>query len=169
LQSFSSWSSSGSNFFRGCARPFLRSKLDRVAREGEDLWRYLTRRHKRRRPRRARPSRDTIKDRAFIRDRPKDIEARADIGHWEGDLIICKWTRPVLVLHERKSRVTLAARLTGKTAAEIISVMLAVFGRINPVLRKSITFDNDTASAGLARRRRSRPTRRRARGVGSRA
>jgi len=61
------------------------SKLDRVAREGEDLWRYLTRRHKRRRPRRARPSRDTIKDRAFIRDRPKDIEARADIGHWEGD------------------------------------------------------------------------------------
>ena len=22
-------------------------------------------------------------------------------GHWEGDLIICKRTRPVLVLHER--------------------------------------------------------------------
>jgi transposase, IS30 family len=42
--------------------------------------------------------------------------------------------RPVLVLHERKSRVTLAARLTGKTAAETISVMLAVFGRINPSL-----------------------------------
>ena len=53
----------------------------------------------------------------------------------------------MLVLHERKSRVTLAARLTGKTAAETISVMLAVFGRINPALRKSITFDNDTAFA----------------------
>ena len=50
-------------------------------------------------------------------------------GHWEGDLIICKRTRPVLVLHERKSRVTLAARLAGKTAAETISVMLAVFAR----------------------------------------
>ncbi len=47
----------------------------------------------------------------------------------------------MLVLHERKSRVTLAARLAGKTAAETISVMLAVFGRINPVLRKSVTFD----------------------------
>ena len=114
-------------------------------------------------------SRNTIKDRAFIHDRPKDIVACADIGHWEGDLIICKRTRPMLVLHERKSRVTLAARLIGKTAAETISLMLAVFGRINPVLRKSITFDNDTASAGLARRRRSRPTRRRARGAGSRA
>ena len=36
---------------------------------------------------------------------------------------------------ERKSRVTLAARLAGKTAAETISVMLAVFARIEPALR----------------------------------
>ena len=49
----------------------------------------------------------------------------------QSDLIICKRTRPVLVLHERKSRVTLAARLAGKTAAETISVMLAVFARVN--------------------------------------
>ena len=53
----------------------------------------------------------------------------------------------MLVLHERKSRVTLAARLAGKTAAETISVMLAVFARVDPALRKSITFDNDTAFA----------------------
>jgi len=32
--------------------------------------------------------------------------------------------------------VTLAARLTGKTAAETISAMLAVFGRIDPHLRR---------------------------------
>ena len=121
--------------------------VDRAARKGEDLWRSLTRRHKRRRPRRARPSRDMIKDRASIHDRPRDVEGRADIGHWEGDLIICKRTRPVLVLHERKSRVTLATRLAGKTAAETISVMLAVFGWIHPALRKSVTFDNDTAFA----------------------
>src|SRR5208282_6347085 len=36
---------------------------------------------------------------------------------------------------------------TGKTAAETISAMLAVFGRIDPHLRRSITFDNDTAFA----------------------
>ena len=53
----------------------------------------------------------------------------------------------MLVLYERKSRVTLAARLVGKTAAENISVMLAVLARIEPTLRKSITFDNDTAFA----------------------
>ena len=92
--------------------------------------------------------------------RPKTIEGRGEAGHWEGDLIICKCARPVLVLHERKSRVTLAARLTGKTAAETISAMLAVFGRIDPQLRRSITFDNDTAFAqhGLLRTMRDMTT-----------
>ena len=55
----------------------------------------------------SRPSRDTIKDRVSIHERPKEIDARTEGGHWEGDLII---TRPVLVLHE-----TLATRLAGKT------------------------------------------------------
>ena len=67
----------------------------------------------------------------------------------------------MLVLHERKSRVTLTARLTGKTAAETISAMLAVFGRIDPHLRRSIpTFDNDTAFAqhGLLRTMRDMTT-----------
>ena len=119
----------------------------RSAQQAEQLWRYLTRRHKRRRPRQSRPSQDTIKDRVSIHERPKKVDARTEGGHWERDLIICKRTRPVLVLHERKSRVTLAAQLAGKTAAETISVMLAVFARIEPTLRKSITFDNDTAVA----------------------
>jgi hypothetical protein len=70
--------------------------------------------------------------RARPHQRPKNIDARTEAGHWEGDLIIYKRTRPVLVLHERKSRVTLAARLAGKTAAETISVMLAIFARIKP-------------------------------------
>ena len=90
---------------------------------------------------------DWIWKRRSIHERPKTVDARTEGGHWEGDLIICKRTRPVLVLHERKSRVTLAARLAGKTAAETISVMLAVFARVEPALRKSITFDNDTAFA----------------------
>jgi IS30 family transposase len=56
--------------------------------------------------------------------------------------------------------VTLAARLAGKTAAETISIMLAVFGRIDQALRKSITFDNDTTFAqhGLLRSMRDMTT-----------
>jgi len=59
----------------------------RTGQKAEALWRYLTCRHKRRRPRRARASRDTIKDRRSIHDRPKIIESRGEAGHWEGDLI----------------------------------------------------------------------------------
>ena len=125
----------------------------RFAQKAETLWKYLPYRHKRRRPRHARAAHELIKNRASIHDRPEAVQTRQEAGHWEGDLIICKRTRPVLVLHERKSRVTLAARLVGKTAAETISAMLAVFGRVDPRLRKSITFDNDTTFArhGLLR------------------
>jgi IS30 family transposase len=63
----------------------------RTAPKTQALWRYLTRRHKRRRPRRARASRDAIKDR---HDRPKTFESRSEVGHWEGDLIISKCTGP---------------------------------------------------------------------------
>ena len=52
----------------------------RTAQKAEALWRYLTRSHKRRRPHRARPSRDTIKDRASIHERPKTVEGEAVIG-----------------------------------------------------------------------------------------
>ena len=41
----------------------------------------------------------------------------------------------------------LAARLAGKSAAETVAVMMAVFRRLDPRLRASITFDNDTAFA----------------------
>ena len=50
----------------------------RAAQQAEQLWRYLTRHHKRRRPRRSRPSQDTIKDRVSIHERPKHVEARTD-------------------------------------------------------------------------------------------
>ena len=61
--------------------------------------------------------------------------------------LICRRTRPVLVLKERKTRFVLAARLAGKSAAETVAVMMAVFRRLDPRLRASITFDNDTAFA----------------------
>jgi transposase, IS30 family len=43
----------------GCGT--IHAFIYRTGQKAEALWRYLTRRHKRRRPRRARPSRDAIK------------------------------------------------------------------------------------------------------------
>ena len=138
---------------RGVCMETIYAFVYRGRQRAEELWRYLTRRRRTRRPLRARRSRDTIKNRASIHDRPDAVANREEAGHWEADLIICKRTRPVLVLHERKSRVTLAARLTGKTAAETVSVMMSVFRRLDPAVRKSVTFDNDTTFAqhGLLR------------------
>lgn len=63
------------------------------------------------------------------------------------DLVIRKRTRPVLVLHERKTRLTLMARPMGKTAAETVSQLMAILKRLAPEMRRSVTFDNDTTFA----------------------
>ena len=144
-----------SGWLRSGAEPGLRAVcmetvyafIYRAAQKAEELWRYLARRRRKRRSLRSRPSRDTIKDRVSIHERPDCVADRSEIGHWEGDLIICQRTRPVLVLHERRSRVTIAAKLTGKSAAETVSTIMAIFRRLDPGLRRSITFDNDTCFA----------------------
>jgi IS30 family transposase len=121
--------------------------IHRAGQKAEKLWKLLPRGRTRRGRRRARPPRSTIAERRSIHDRPEEVEKRQEAGHWEGDLLICKRTRPVLVLKERETRFVLAARLAGKSAAETVAIMMAVFRRLDPRLRSSITFDNDTAFA----------------------
>jgi IS30 family transposase len=121
--------------------------LHRAGQKGEKLWKLLPRGRAKRARRRARQPRSTIAERRSIHDRPAEVQERKEAGHWEGDLLICKRTRPVLVLKERKTRFVLAARLAGKSAAETVAIMMAVFRRLDPRLRSSITFDNDTAFA----------------------
>jgi hypothetical protein len=53
----------------------------------------------------------------------------------------------LLVLKERTTRRVLAARRAGTSAAEIVTVMMAVFGRLDPRLHASVTLDNGTAFA----------------------
>jgi IS30 family transposase len=121
--------------------------VHRPGQKGEKLWKLLPRGRAKRGRRRARQPRSVIAGRRSIHDRPEAVQERKEAGHWEGDLLICRRTRPVLVLKERKTRFVLAARLAGKSAAETVAVMMAVFRRLDPRLRASITFDNDTAFA----------------------
>ena len=147
-QQIAGWLQSGSEAgLRAVTMETIYAFIYRAGQKAEGLWRYLARRHKKRRALRSRPSRDTIKDRTPIHDRPEEVNDRSMLGHWEGDLILCQRTRPVLVLHERKTRVTFAARLTGKGAAETASVIMSIFRRLDPSLRQSITFDNGTEFA----------------------
>jgi IS30 family transposase len=119
----------------------------RTGQKMERLWRFLTRHHARRRKRHGRASKDKIAEKTHISQRSDAADTRAAVGHWEADLVICKRSRPVLVLHERKTRITLMTRLAGKTAAETIAAMTAAFRRLDPRMRGSVTFDNDTCFA----------------------
>src|SRR3954463_12194919 len=131
----------------GVAVETIYAFVHRPGQKGEKLWKLLPRGRARRGRRRARPPRSAIAGRRSIHDRPAAVQERKDPGHWEGDLLICRRMRPVLVLKERKTRFVLAARLAGKSAAETVAVLMAVFRRLDPRLRASITFDNDTAFA----------------------
>ena len=121
--------------------------------KADKLWKLLPRKRAKRGRRKRRTARNAIADRRSIHDRPEDVDSRETVGHWEGDLMICKRTRPVLVLKERKSRFVIAAKLSGKTAAETATAIMNVFRRLDPELRKSITFDNggEFAMHGLIR------------------
>jgi IS30 family transposase len=119
----------------------------RSGQKAERLWRLLTRRRARRRTRHGRASRDAIAEKTHISQRSADADARETAGHWEADLVICRRSRPLLVLHERKTRITLMSRLAGKTAGETIAAMMATLRRLDPRMRGSITFDNDTCFA----------------------
>ena len=112
------------------------------ARAADRLWLLLPRRRPRRRPLKSRRSKDRIADKTHISERSEAANQREEAGHWESDLIICRKSRPVLVLHERKTRITFLARLSGKSAAETVSVLMAIVKRLAPSMRGSVTFDN---------------------------
>ena len=86
---------------RGVCTETIYGWVYRAGQKAGRLWRFLTRSHARRRKRHGRASRDTIADKTHISQRSGDADTRETVGHWEAVLVICKRSRPVLVLHER--------------------------------------------------------------------
>jgi len=125
----------------------------RAAQRAERLWhsplcsnQWRTRarlaRRKATRGRRARRSKDRINDKTHISQRSEAANERAEPGHWEADLVICKRNRPLLVLHERKTRLTVMTRLASKSAAETVAAITDILSKLDPKLRRTMTFDN---------------------------
>ncbi len=60
-------------------------------------------------------------------------------GHKQG----MRWIRKMRAwLQERKTRLTIMTRLASKSAAETVSAIIGILKRLDPAMRRSVTFDN---------------------------
>ena len=110
---------------------------------GGDLWTHLRWSRKKRRKRYGiRDRRGEIPNRRSIEKRGKKANKRKNLGHLERDLIIGNgYQGALLTVVDRKSRMTFAARLTGKSAKEVHQATLKTLRPIRTLL-KTITNDN---------------------------
>lgn len=116
------------------------------AKAGGDLWENLPRaRRKRHRrcPRHDGRGRGKIPSQRMIDTRPAEVETRASVGHWEGDLINgAHATGNLVTLVERNTRFTLVGRTDTKEAIEVTLNICGLFAGMPPSARLSLTLDN---------------------------
>jgi IS30 family transposase len=122
-----------------------------IARTKDYSWRrYLPRGKSKRgcRGRKGGGSPNFIEGRVSLAERPIEAFGRATCGHWEADLMMfSKYGQAVLAVHERKSRLLLAIRLTNKVADGVARHLVNLFGSLPQPLRRTVTFDNGTEFA----------------------
>jgi IS30 family transposase len=89
-----------------------------------------------------------IEGRVSVANRPPEVSSRNACGHWEADLMMfSKYGQAILTVHERKSRLLLAIRLTSKAASGVAGHLVRLFGVMPEQLRQTVTFDNGTEFA----------------------
>jgi transposase, IS30 family len=122
-----------------------------IARTKDYRWRhYLPRRKSKRgwRGRRGGSSVLHIEARVPIAQRPPAAANRSVAGHWEADLMMfAKYGQAILTLHERSSRLLIAAKPADKSASPIARMIADLLAPLPHALRQTITFDNGTEFA----------------------
>lgn len=108
------------------------------------LIKLLVRKKTRRRPsKKKRGMGSKILNQVSIDNRPKHIDKREEVGHWEGDLIIGKNNKSAIgTIVERKTRFTLILKLSSKKADEVADKFSKVLNKLNCRYKKSMTYDN---------------------------
>jgi len=112
---------------------------------GGDLWTHLRCAQKQRRKRyRAYDSRGKLANKRHISERPKSVEGRRYIGHWEIDTVMGTGSTDCIVtLLERKSGFVQIGKLPDGTTASLNKRTIKLINR-DPSLYKTITADNGT-------------------------
>lgn len=126
-----------------------------IARTNDFSWRRYLPRAKSKRGRRGMrggSSASFIEGRIPLSQRPAEASDRQTPGHWEADLMMfAKYGQAILTVHERTSRILLAARPDNKTACLIAELIEQLLRPIPSQMRRTITFDNGTEFARHSR------------------
>jgi transposase, IS30 family len=78
-------------------------------------------------------------DAISIRERPAEIEDRAILGHWEGDLIGGTKNSHIATLVERHSRFTALVKVPSKDTTMVVAALSRQIRRLPASLRRSLT------------------------------
>ena len=115
-----------------------------------DLRPYLKRRHKRRARKGMRKSQRIFKHKGIsIDERPKEVDKRKKIGHWESDsMVSMKSTVGLNTLVERKTGLVLISKIQNKRMEETSKTVIDRLKYFPPDLRRTLTVDNGTENFG---------------------
>lgn len=117
----------------------------KVKRGYEDLRMYLPRRHKRRAKKGLRKAQKAHRRERIpsIDERPKEVDHRKDIGHWEDDLLVSRQSKVCIKsVNERKSGIVFFGKTADGSAVAGDTVLLDKLRNIPVVYRKTLTRDN---------------------------
>jgi transposase, IS30 family len=118
-----------------------------IYRERKDLIPLLRhskkRRHRRKNGTKQREKRREEEKKRRIDTRPRVIERRTTLGHWEGDTVLGSEKTVRLLTHvERKSRYLYADKVERATAKTVREKTVRRFNRIPKHKRQTVTYDN---------------------------
>ncbi len=111
----------------------------------EDLRMYLPRKRRRRMKKGARTPQRIIRRESLpvIEDRPKIVNKRKEVGHWEDDFVLAQKVKPcVKTINELVSGVYLVGKTTDKTAKEGDKALFDKLKRIPRKYLKTLIRDN---------------------------
>jgi len=114
------------------------------------LWKYLRRHKSKRYKQGSRKSRKggVIKEMTSISQRPKEVDGRNDVGHWESDSVQFSKQKGILSVQvERKTRQVRISKCINKTAIETKKAVIDKLCGEDAEYLKTITFDRGTEGA----------------------
>jgi transposase, IS30 family len=114
-----------------------------------DLRPYLKRRHKYRRKQGLRKGERVFRLKGLcIDERPKEVETRVSLGHWETDSMISRKSSVGLnTLVERKTGLVFISKIKNATAKQTKEVIIQRLSVLPKEIRKTITSDNGSENA----------------------